>query len=230
MSALQPSLFGAHHHDSAVFALVSCFLTDIDAQDADIWGTTLRIWAGLIESEDFWAEFFDIENAGDFEPAASFEDIDELRARSHQLAIGPVAELARDAASRSEFDRCRRVIEIIRAAPFPSEIVSAAEESVLGPYEDALVRTSKEITKACWDDIRQDRASSEWNTKASSVAVDRWKQEVEPRYRNLIAMTGAGTDCGLRVRQECADFLTSLGNALTWADQWVEAERVLKLV
>jgi hypothetical protein len=228
-STWQGSLFPADHHDAAVFALASCFLTDIDVHDADDWGTTLQMWADLLESEDFWSGFFDTEEAGDFEPAASLEDIDELRDCSHQLAIAPLAELARDAAFRSEFDCCRRALGIIRTAPFASEIVSAAEESVLGPYEDALVRTSKVITRACWDDIRQDRASAEWNATASSVAVDRWKQDVEPRYGNLIAMTGASSDRGLRVRQEYADFLTSLGNALTWADQWVEAEKLLKL-
>jgi hypothetical protein len=226
--ALQGSLFSTDQHDAAVFSLAACFLTDSDVQDAEGWGKALEMWADLISSDDFWSEFLDTEISGDFEPAASFEDVDQLRGRSQQLALGPLAELARDAASRSEFDRCRRALDIIRTAPFPPEIGSAAEESVLGAYEDDLIRTSKEVTKRCWEAIRQDRASAELNAKACSLTVDRWKQDLEPRYRNLVAMSGAVSDVGLRARQEYADFLTGLGNAFSWADKWVDAERALK--
>jgi hypothetical protein len=42
-------------------------------------------------------------------------------------------------------------------------------------------------------------------------------------------MAGSDSAAGSRVRQEYGDFLASLANALTWADQWVEAERFLTL-
>jgi hypothetical protein len=106
---------------------------------------------------------------------------------------------------------------------------SAIEESVFGSYEDNFVRNSKEITKRCWADIRQDRASAKLNEKPCEAAIDRWKQELEPRYLDFVAMADAHSVAGLRVRQEYGDFLAGLGNALTWANQWVEAERLMSL-
>ena len=228
IATLQASLFPDDRHDAAVLALASCFSTDTAVHDAERWHEMLQMWTALVESEDFWNGFFDIERSGDFVPAGSTEELERLRSQSLHLVMNSLAEFARDAASRAEFDLCQRVLTIIRTSSFPSEILSAAEESVLGLYEDALVRTSKEITKRCWEDIRQDRASAELNAKPCSVAVDRWKQELESKYSNLVAMSGTRTKFGLRARQHYADFLISLGNALTWADQWMEAEKVLR--
>ena len=228
IATLQASLFPDDHHDAAVLALASCFSADTAVHDAERWHEMLQMWTALVESEDFWNGFFDIERSGDFVPAGSSEELERLRSQSLPLVMNSLAEFARDAASRGEFDLCQRVLETIRTSSFPAEILSAAEESVLGLYEDALVRTSKEITKRCWEDIRQDRASAELNAKPCSVAVDRWKQELESKYSNLVAMSGTRTKFGLRARQHYADFLISLGNALTWANQWMEAEKVLR--
>jgi hypothetical protein len=203
-------------------------MKDAAVQDADHWRIALQMWTNLVESEEFWSGFRDVEELSDFEPLASLEDFDQLKAESLQLVTEPIAQLARDAASRSEFDRCRRALRIVRTA-LPSEIGSAIEESVFGPYEDNLVRNSKEITKRCWADIRQDRASAKSNEKPCEAAVDRWKQELEPRYRDFVAMAGTRSVAGLRVRQEYGDFLAGLGNALTWADHWIEAERLMSL-
>ena len=190
----------------------------------------LQMWTALSRIRRLLNGFIDIERSGDFVPAGSSEDLERLRSQSLPLVINSLAEIARDAASRAEFDLCQRALETIRTSSFPAEILSATEESVLSLYEDALVRTSKERTKRCWEDIRQDRASAELNAKPCSVAVDRWKQELESKYRNLVAMSGTRTKFGLRARQHYADFLISLGNALTWANQWTEAEEVLELV
>jgi len=228
IATLQASLFPDDHHDAAVLALASCFSADTAVHDAERWHEMLQMWTALVESEDFWNGFIDIERSGDFVPAGSSEDLERLRSQSLPLVINSLAEIARDAASRAEFDLCQRALETIRTSSFPAEILSATEESVLSLYEDALVRTSKEITKRCWEDIRQDRASAELNAKPCSVAVDRWKQELESKYRNLVAMSGTRTKFGLRARQHYADFLISLGNALTWANQWTEAEEVLR--
>lgn len=228
VAALRSSLLPADHHDAAVLALAACFMKDAAVQDADHWRIALQMWTNLVESEEFWSGFWDVEELGDFEPSASVEDFDQLKAESLQLAIEPIAQLAREAASRSEFDRCRRALKIVHTA-LPSEMGSALEESVFGPYEDNLVRNSKEITKRCWADIRQDRASAKLNEKPCEVAVDRWKQELEPRYRDFVAMAGTRSVAALHVRQEYGDFLAGLGNALTWADHWVEAERLMSL-
>jgi hypothetical protein len=184
--SLRCSQLPADNHDAEVLGLVACFLTGTELQHDDRlvrarWGLTLGLWTVLLDSEDFWAGFRHTEESSDFEPAASPEDFEQLRADSLQLLSRPIAEMAREAASRSEFDRCGGALEIIRTA-FPSEMVSAIEESVFGPYEDNLVRNSKEITKHCWADIRQDRSSAKLNEKPCSTAVDRWKHELEPCY------------------------------------------------
>jgi hypothetical protein len=228
ISALKSSLFPADRHDAAVLALLSCFSTDTDQHDSKRWTTTIQMWVESIASEDFWSAFVEVEEAGQFEPAASFEEFELVRAHSLEAIVSPIGELARDAASEGEFQRCRRALEILRATPLPPEIVSESEESVLGPYEDALVRLATEITKNCWQDIRKTRESAEWNKTPCSSAMDRWMEELAPRYRDFISMAGARSSAALRVQQEYAAFLHSLSNALTWANQWSDAEALLR--
>jgi hypothetical protein len=227
ISSLRSSLFPSDRHDAALLALLSCFSTDTDQQDSKRWTTTIQMWVESIASEDFWNAFLAAEEAGQFEPAASFEEFEHLRAHSLEAVASPIGELARDAASKGEFQTCRRALEILRSSPLPPEIVSESEESVLGPYEDALVRLATEITKTCWRDIRQNRESAEWNKTPCSTAMERWREEVEPKYQDFLSMAGPTAQSALRVQQEYAAFLHSLSNALTWANHWSDAEPLL---
>ena len=227
ISSLRSSLFPSDRHDAALLALLSCFSTDTDQQDSKRWTTTIQMWVESIASEDFWNAFLAAEEAGQFEPAASFEEFEHLRAHSLEAVASPIGELARDAASKGEFQTCRRALEILRSSPLPPEIVSESEESVLGPYEDALVRLGTEITKTCWRDIRQNRESAEWNKTPCSAAMERWREEVEPKYQDFLSMAGPTAQSALRVQQEYAAFLHSLSNALTWANHWSDAEPLL---
>jgi hypothetical protein len=188
----------------------------------------LWLWFDPIASPDFWeSEFPEVERSGEFEPAAAFEDFDELKADSFKLVVEPIAELARDAASRSNFELCGRALQIIREPHWLGKIVSAVEEDVLGPHEDAFNRLSKEISKDCWSGIERDGNSANPNKKASSIALKRWKGELKPQYDEFIAMAGVGSVPYFRLTEDCARFLASIGNALTWADWWVKAEELL---
>lgn len=102
IAALRSSLLPADHHDAAVLTLAACFMKDADVQDADHWRIALQMWTNLVESEEFWSGFREVEELSDFEPSASLEDFDRLKADSLQLVTEPIAQLAREAASRSE--------------------------------------------------------------------------------------------------------------------------------
>jgi hypothetical protein len=234
MQGLQPpieALAGSYplqnQHDAAVLALISCFSTDANVEDSARWKTMLRMWIKTVTSEDFWSAFLDDEESGGFEPSATYEDFSQLRSNSLKLVTEPIAELARDAASRAELERCRRALGLIRTVGLPSDVVSTIEEDVLGPYEDALSRISKDIKTQCWTGVRQDRSSTELNKQPCSIAVSRWKEELEPRYSDFVVMAGIDTAAGFRATQDYAEFLASIGNALTWAGQWIEAETML---
>ncbi len=214
-------------HNAGVLALISCFSNDPNVKDPKRWEKALGIWVDATSSEEFWSEFLKVEQSGDFEPAACLEDINELRANSPKLVTEPIAELARDPASRGDFERCGRALQIIRGGNLPPEIVTGVEEDVLGPYEDAFNRLSKEISKHCWSEIKRDGDSANANKKPSSIAQKRWEQELKPKYEQFVAMAGSGSVPYLRLTDEYASFLGSIGNALTWADWWVRAEELL---
>lgn len=227
MAALAAAYHPGNHHDAAVLALISCFSADADVQDTERWKAMLRMWIAIAADEEFWSAFWDIEQSGGFEPSAARDDFDQLQANALNLVAEPIAELARDAASRRNFDRCRRALEVVRTAGFPLSVAPAVEEEVLGPYEDALGRVIKDIRAQCWDRLKQDRNSGELNKQVCAVAISHCKEELEPRYAQFIAMASRGCEPGSRATKDYADLLVSVGNALTWADQWVEAEATL---
>lgn len=150
-----------------------------------------------------------------------------FRAAAFKLVAEPIAELARDAASRSDFELCERALQIIREPCRLAEIVSAVEEDVLGPYEDAFNNLSKAISQESWKGIQREKGSVKANEKACSVALTRFKQEVVHRFGDFIATADSDSVPGLRVTEACADFLVNIGTALTWADQWADSEKLL---
>lgn len=227
MAALAGAYRPWDHHDAAVLALISCFSTDPDVRDAERWKAMLSLWIETAADDEFWSALRDAEESGAFEPSAAHDDFDELRMDLFKLVAEPIAELARDAASQTNFDRCRRMLEVFRTSGFPLGVASAVEEEVLGPYEDGLGRLVKDIQTQCWNRLKQDRHSAELNRQVCAVAVSRCKEELEPKYAGFMAMAGRESEAGSRATKEYADFLVGLGNSLLWADEWAGAEITL---
>ena len=227
IQSLSESKFAESEHDAAVLALISCVSADPKIQEPERWKTMLRLWVATSASDAFWAFFIANEQAGQFEPSSDDRDFDRVQDETLSLALEPVAELIRDAISQREFDRARRGLDLIRNASLTPALVQSVEEAVLGPYENSFAQICKDIARACWGGIKRSDASREANVQPCSGAVSRWKQEVKPRFHDFVAMAGADSPAGIRVAEEYAEFLTSLANAHTWANQWIHAEDLL---
>ena len=229
IESLRDTYSSEAQHDAAVLALISCFSSDPNVTDSERWEKMLEKWVEVAASEEFWSEFFNSEESGGFDRPASFEELDELRAGSLKLLTGPIAELARDAASRGDFERCRRALGVIRGTRMPAKLVTSIEEDVLGSYEESLNRICKEINKSCWSEIQRETKWAQANEKPCLIALTRWEQEVEPRYYEFIDMSGEESVPSVRVTERYADFLSRIANAHTWAAQWAKAEDLLLL-
>ncbi len=227
IQSLSESKFAESEHDAAVLALISCVSADPKIQEPERWKTMLRLWVATSASDAFWAFFIANEQAGQFEPSSDDRDFDRVQDETLSLALEPVAELIRDAISQREFDRARRGLDLIRNASLTPALVQSVEEAVLGPYENSFAQICKDIARACWGGIKRSDASREANVQPCSGAASRWKQEVKPRFHDFVAMAGADSPAGIRAVEECAEFLTSLANAHTWANQWIQAEELL---
>lgn len=214
-------------HDAAVLALIACFELDPNVRELTRWSRTLQMWSALMASEDFWSAFIDLELESGFEPAALFDEVQELRASGLALVANVIGGLGREAAACCDSELCRGVLAVLRAGNLPEDLLSALEEEILGPTEDRFQQDSKQVCIECWKGIRKDRYSARTNRTPCEAALGRWQTELRPRFEYLLALGGVDSGHAARARHEMVQCLLSLANALTWADQYTQAEELL---
>lgn len=213
-------------HDSILLRLAAALAVDPEMKDEPGWESLIDRWILRFTYDDPYWEVFEKAEAG-FEVRATDEDIGELLWEADHLFIEPLVAFARQHAVAGDYGTTGRVLRVFQGANMPGQ--DALVEKVLGPLEDRLERSCEEIARTCWEGIVQDDEHETQNEAVCRAALARYSSELSP----LVALVQdtADPDGGLsrRVRAGAADCLRSLAVALTWGEQFTEAEGALLL-
>lgn len=88
-----------------------CITRDPDAGDLRLWATDLTKWRAILENDEFWAQFVDLELESEFEPLATMADIDALREEAWTLVIDASRVLAQEAIDSQRNEIARRHLD-----------------------------------------------------------------------------------------------------------------------
>src|SRR3990170_4514625 len=187
-----------------------CIFKDPDVQDTHLWMKALGSWRIIIESDDFWKRFTDVELDSGFEPSAIVSDIEILREDSWELVLKPSIVLAQNAINEAKYDVVRRHLDLIRGSGFPSLIVHHIEGNILEPLESRFEETKAKILKTLSDLLEDKEASLETKRKAGDQAYNFYKVDLFTQVHRLTQVAGVESEAATRAHQAAADCLRSI--------------------
>jgi hypothetical protein len=123
-------------HDAALLSLAALWRLDPGFKERDAWARAYALWRDVLEREEFWSLLVASDLKGEFEQLANHGEVKALRARAPRLLTSRVAERAREAVGRDDFETAGRALAVLRAAALPEALLGEYENAVLGPVED----------------------------------------------------------------------------------------------
>jgi len=130
-------------HDCVLRALFNAMEGGLDELGLAAWVDALRAWRALTCDDDYWFLTLIYEDSGDFEAAATPEEVEALRADAVRLAACPLILAARAAHAAGEEDTVRRVLAALSSLASTGPWASAATEEIEESSECEVVLRGK---------------------------------------------------------------------------------------
>jgi hypothetical protein len=123
-------------HDAALLSLAALQRLDPEFRERDAWAHAYALWREVWGRDEFWSLLVATDLRGEFEQLANYGEAGALRERAPRLLTSQVAESARAAVARDDFEAGARALSVLRAASLPAALLSEYENAALGPVED----------------------------------------------------------------------------------------------
>jgi len=120
-------------HDLALREVIDLTATPrtLDESGLASWVKTLRAWHAVTSDDDYWFLSLMNEDQGSFDPPATTQEVDAVRADAVRIAAEPLIIAAREAAlSVDDRDTVRRVLTALSDLRSTGPWVSAAMDDV----------------------------------------------------------------------------------------------------
>jgi hypothetical protein len=131
-------------HDAALFSVAALQRLDPGFEERDAWERAYALWGEVWGRDEFWSLLVASDLKGEFEQLANYGEVRALRERAPRLLTAPVAERARAAVARGDFEEGARALGVLRAASLPAALLGEYEDAALGPVEDRAVTICEE--------------------------------------------------------------------------------------
>lgn len=165
-------------HAQAVFK-------DPDANDTKLWFSAFRRWSAILENDEFWDNFADLETKSRFEPAASKGDLNALREESWSLVLDVSSHIIQEAVASCRDDLLHRYLNLIRGSGFPSASVVRLESQVFEPLMAAIKQSANTIGESLSGLDQQ-----LFPEKICDKAYESFRGEILPRIARLTKLVG----------------------------------------
>jgi hypothetical protein len=221
----------AAHHDAALVKLLAAGLLDPELKEGNgaRWTSALKEWKKVVEQDDWWSELIDIEMNGGFEPMATVEEMQALRANALRKVADVLAAIARDAVSKSQMALGERAMRAIQAAQLPEDVIHQAQADVVGPMVADFEKACQKMSGDLSDQIKREDGKGSYNLPIVQKAHVSFENDLQPRLTMLVTLaSGAGSEVGLQAREAAALCLRSLAINYTWAEEFEKSRQLLE--
>ncbi|MEA2067469.1 MAG: hypothetical protein U9O65_10355 [Thermotogota bacterium] len=214
-----------------------CLFTDPGAKKADLWKTALSKWRVVIENDDFWEYFRDVESESEFDPPATLSEINGLRHECWKLILAPSITIIRNAINNRRDEVARSHLHVIRDSNLPSYALRYIESESLIPFENEIKKTADDILQQLTNNINKFKDSenkTEEQIKSVTLACDKayqtFKDHLFFRMERLAQLAGPESDVAKRTQETIASSLRDIAVAgyHNAAEAYQAAEQVLK--
>lgn len=217
----------AARHDSTLLKVVGAIILDPKFEDNKRWLEAINLCKQLVESDEYWKLLADLEKATVFDPHATPEQIESLRAETLKLVVDAISGHALEVAAALDKTAVRRALKIFKMAGLPVELMSVVETEVMGPMEDDFYALCSEIRRKCDDNVKKDGKYAEENQRVCRDALMRFNSEIEPALAVIIELSGKDSLAARRARERAAFCLHGLALDHVWAEEYDTSEKLI---
>lgn len=193
----------AARHDAALLSLATALSYDAGVTRAALWSMSLALWKETVERDDFWSLLVATDLKGDFEQLATYSEVRELRRRTLRLVTTPVADIARDAVTREDYETARRALAVLRDAALPEALFNGYEQDILAPVEDLFDARLEEV----FGTLRGSVEAGLWFTdkrRCCEETLSNYNHEIKPLLRRFLNLAGVRSAAARRVFEATA--------------------------
>jgi hypothetical protein len=220
-------LSGATGHGSALLALFSRSVADPEFSSVEGWTEALKNWFRALNDEKYRAWLLKEEARGNFEPLANEADIDRASKQAATASLDLIVKAASAALTAGNEPLAIRAIKVLQNAPVDDATRVRVMSNVLGPLEEKVTKVRQTIEEGDINKLMREQDKATVN-RPICVALNRQIDgELMPALAELERIAGKESDFATRARAQVAEFLANAGAAWTWADDFVESEKML---
>ncbi len=197
-------------HDAALLSLAALQRLDPGFKNQEAWARAYALWREVSEREEFWSLLLATDLRGEFEQLANYGEVKDLRARAPRLLTAAIAERARAAVARDDFETGARALGVLRAASLPAALLNEYENAALGPVEDR----AETICVEAFGNASLIYVGDDAKVRGKHYLDEAWKNyhwRVKPYLARFLLLAGAESHALRRACEQAAQNLNVLG-------------------
>jgi hypothetical protein len=124
-------------HDTVLRSLFEAMQGELNEPGLAEWVKTLRAWHAVTSDDDYWFLALMNEDQGGFEPSATSQEVDAVRAGAVRIAADPLILATRAALAAEDRDTVCRVLTALSSltdtGPWASAAIQEIQTGLLQP-------------------------------------------------------------------------------------------------
>jgi hypothetical protein len=224
-------------HDAAVLMQFAAIADSPEFERAELWNHALSLWRTMQQDEAYWMALCEIDDQLGYEPVCLASDVLSHREKFMELITEPIVLLSKEALNHGNQQLFARAAALINPAS------SSASQQENGPADNAgsseIADEFHRMMNSYCDEIAKmldgiDRsektykASKQKNLDICGHCETIFDYEVQKLLDNAkAALPESSTDMA-HLKESAATILEMIGGAYTWADDYVNAVRMLE--
>ncbi|MBX9721400.1 MAG: GYF domain-containing protein [Candidatus Obscuribacterales bacterium] len=222
-------------HDAAVLMQFAAIADSPEFERKEYWQQAIALWKQVLADESYWNFLCEIDDQLGFEPVCLSSDVYAQKESFIELVTEPITLVSKDALNRSNQGLFARAVSLINASPEETSEAShsnSATSEIKDEFHRMMDAVCQEIATTLSNKVDKNEKTYKKHKQANIDVCGQcesiFKFEVEKILENARAVLPETDLDYCQLKEEAAVTLEGIGNAYTWADDYVNAIRVLE--
>jgi hypothetical protein len=202
------------------------FSESVDEPCVQKWTKTLHAWHQFVSDDTYWEQIGELEVEGGFEPAAYPSEIEELRSRFIELAAEPLLVAGREAIGKNDARTIHLVLTALGELESTGSWAQSAQLEIASPLVERFKGRCKGLRAEFEQTIVRKEDVGQQNRASCAAELARFRADVQPELARLTQLLPPGSEAIQEAREEAALLLSGIASDFTWADQFIESEKL----
>lgn len=223
-------------HDAAVLMQFAAMAESPDFEKPELWNQALSMWRTVQQDEEYWAALCEMDDNLGYEPVCLASDVLAYREKFMEVVTEPIVLLSKDALNNGNQQLFARAAALINNGSSTAEAEGAPQDNgcssqIADEFHRMMNGYCDEISKMQDGVDRNEKTykkSRQKNIDICGHCETIFDYEVQKLLDNAKAALPASSTDMAHLRENAATILDQVGAGYTWADDYVNAVRLLE--